>query len=139
MIQRKQTLWLLLAAIAAFLTLKFPAYTGNIMSKENIKEFKEINAQYNLLLLLITNTVAVISIVTIFLYSNRNKQLIFSSINLLLALLTCYLYYWQSQKFLDGAYSITVVLILSVPIFIVMAIIGIIRDKKLIKSLDRLR
>ncbi|RYY52662.1 MAG: DUF4293 domain-containing protein, partial [Chitinophagaceae bacterium] len=31
MIQRQQTLWLLLSAAAAFLTFRFPFYTGDFM------------------------------------------------------------------------------------------------------------
>lgn len=139
MIQRKQTLWLLLVVVATLLTLKYPAYTGNIVSKTNIKEFQKLNAQFNLLLLLSTNTIAVVSLITIFLYKNRNKQILFSFISLFLSIITCCLYYWQSQKFVDGDYSLTAIFILSVPIFLLLSIIGIYRDKRLIKSLDRLR
>lgn len=139
MIQRKQTLWLLLAGIAAFLTLQFPFYTGNIADANNAKTFQELNARFSILILVATIAVAVFSVITIFLYNDRKKQITFSSVNLVLSLLTIGLYFWQSQKFVDGAISLTSVLVFVIPVFIFLAIRGIYKDEKLIRSVDRLR
>ena len=138
MIQRKQTLWLLFATIAAFLTLKFPFYTGNILVGTILSPFR-LDARFNIPILMTTNTVAVISLITIFLFKDRKKQIILTIMALLLSLTSIGLYYWQSQKFVDGTFSITALLTLVIPVLLVMAIIGIYKDEKLIKSVDRLR
>lgn len=142
MIQRKQTLWLLLATIAAFLTLKFPFYTGNVLEPiTNLKTFKLLNAgSYgNMLITILSVAVGVIALITIFLYSDRKKQMLITGVNTVLSLVTIVLYYLQTKSFSDGAYSISAILTLIIPISLIAAIIGIRSDEKLIKSVDRLR
>lgn len=142
MIQRKQTLWLLLATIAAFLTLKFSFYTGNVLDiTTNVKTFKSLNAgSYgNMLITILSVAVGVISLITIFLYSDRKKQMLITGVNTVLSLLIIVLYYLQTKTFVDGAYSISSILTLIIPISLIAAIIGIRSDEKLIKSVDRLR
>ncbi len=138
MIQRKQTLWLLFATIAAFLTIKFPFYTGNIL-ENNLKVYKTVDARYNIGIVVLTVSIAIIALVTIFLYADRKKQMLFSAVNLLLSLITIFLYHLQTKLFVDGAYSITAILSIVLPFFIAMAIIGMYSDEKLIKNADRLR
>jgi hypothetical protein len=142
MIQRKQTLWLLLATIAAFLTLKFPFYTGNVLDAiTSVKTFKLLNAgSYgNMLITILSVTIGVIALITIFLYSDRKKQMLITSVNTVLSLLIIVLYYLQTKTFVDGAYSISAILTLIIPISLIAAIVGIKSDEKLIKSVDRLR
>ena len=140
MIQRKQTLWLLLATIAAFLTLQFPFYTGNVVDAiTNVNAFTELNARYNILITIISVAVGVIALITIFLYNDRKKQIVFSTLNCLLSITVIVLYFLQIKKFTDGAISITSLIALVIPVLIVLAIIGIYKDEKLIKSVDRLR
>ena len=140
MIQRKQTLWLLLATIAAFLTLKFPFYTGNILDATiNVKAFKLLDARFNILITILSVAVGVIALITIFLYNDRKRQMLISVVNLVLSLGVIVLYYLQTKNFVDGAYSITSLLTLIIPVLIIMAIIGIRKDEKLIKSVGRLR
>jgi len=142
MIQRKQTLWLLLATIAAFLTLKFPFYTGNVLdTATNIKTFKSLNAgNYgNMLITILSVSVGVIALITIFLYSDRKKQMLITVVNTVLSLLIIALYYLQTKTFVDGAFSIAAILTFIIPISLIAAIIGIRSDEKLIKSVDRLR
>jgi hypothetical protein len=138
MIQRKQTLWLLFATIAAFLTFQFPFYTGNILVGTMLSPFR-LDARFNIVILMTTNAIAVISLITIFLFKDRKKQIALSTTALLLSLTTIGLYFWQSRKFVDGTISFTAVLTLLVPVLLVMAIVGIYKDEKLIKSVDRLR
>ncbi len=142
MIQRKQTLWLLFASIAAFLTIKFSFYTGNILdSTTNLKAFQQLNSgSYgNMLITICSVSVGVISLITIFLFNDRKKQMMFSGFNLLLSITTIILYYKQTKTFVDGAYSITSILTIIIPILLVLAIIGIIKDIKLLKNSERLR
>ena len=140
MIQRKQTLWLLLATIASFLTLQLPFYTGNVVDAiTNVNAFTELNARYNILITIISVAVGVIALITIFLYNDRKKQIVFSTLNCLLSITVIVLYFLQIKKFTDGAISITSLIALVIPVLIILAIIGINKDEKLIKSVDRLR
>ncbi|MFY7965630.1 MAG: DUF4293 domain-containing protein [Chitinophagaceae bacterium] len=140
MIQRKQTLWLLIAAIASFLTLKFPFYTGNVLdSITNSKVYHSLDARFDILITILSVAIGVVSLLTIFLYSDRKKQMIISVANLFLSIIVIVLYYLQTKKFVDGTFSITSILNLIIPVMLIMAIIGINKDEKLIKSVDRLR
>jgi len=140
MIQRKQTLWLLFTTIAAFLTLKFPFYSGNILDViTNNKVYKLLDARFNILITILSVAIGVIALITIFLYNDRKKQMLFSAINCLLSIVIIVLYYLQTKGFIDGAFSITALFTLVIPVFLIMAIIGIKKDEKLIKSVDRLR
>ena len=139
MIQRKQTLWLLIVVIAAFLTIKFPFYTGNIVEPSNLKSFQIVNARYNLAILIITITIAITSLIAIFLYSQRKKQMFYIALNILMSIATIVLYYSETKKFVDGDFSIFALLSLFIPISLLFAFIGVFKDERLIKSLDRIR
>ena len=65
MIQRQQTLWLLLATVAALLCFMFPFATGKIMEKGILAD-KELKADSNFLLLVCTGASLVLSTATIF-------------------------------------------------------------------------
>jgi hypothetical protein len=49
------------------------------------------------------------------------------------------LYYNASREYLIGSYALTCLIAISIPVFLVLAIRGIYKDQRLIKSLDRLR
>ncbi len=138
MIQRKQSLWLLVSATFAFLQIKFPVYHGEKLVA-NVLKYTELNAATNIIQLIITVALAVISLVTIFMYKNRSHQIKFSFIALFLSLGNIYFYWYLIKDFTQGNYSITIIFTVTVPILIIMAIVGIYRDQRLVKSLDRLR
>jgi len=135
MIQRIQTLWLLIAAVATFLTLKFSFFSGTIADGS----FQELNALKYIPILLLTATTGVLSAVTIFLYKNRKLQFRLNLAALVISLLTIYLYYRQTLDFTQGNYNLTAIFSLVVPVFLILSARGIYKDEKLIKSLDRLR
>jgi hypothetical protein len=58
---------------------------------------------------------------------------------ILISLLNLLLYYRQTQKFAEGNYDLTALLVLAIPVFLILAARGINKDEKLVKSLDRLR
>nr|HQV07323.1 DUF4293 family protein [Chitinophagaceae bacterium] len=65
MIQRKQTLWLLLATVAAVLSFKFPFATGEkIVENTTMNQVVEITAGSNLFTIILTIISVVISTVT---------------------------------------------------------------------------
>ncbi len=139
MIQRKQSLWLLLCVIVTALSIKLPFFTGNIIATDGVKTYKILDAQYNLIILIITIVIASFSLFTIFLYKERKRQMLFSFLALLLSFLLIFLYYNQTQLFLDGTLSITSLLVFMIPITLIFAFVGIYNDEKLIKSVDRIR
>lgn len=135
MIQRIQTIWLLLAAAASFAALKLPFFSG---IKEN-NLFEKLTGSSYFLLLILSVAVALIALAAVFLFKNRKLQSQLSLAGLLLQLATIAVYYQQSQTFTQGNYSLTAVLTLIVPVFFILAWLGIRKDEKLIKSMDRLR
>jgi Domain of unknown function (DUF4293) len=139
MIQRIQTVWLFLAAAAAFLTFKLAFFSGNIIGDDKIKVFKHLTATSNLIILVLTVILGSLACVAIFLYKNRKLQLRMTFAALILSILIPVLYYLQAQKFAEGTYSITAIVSILIPIFLILASRGINRDQKLVKSLDRLR
>lgn len=139
MIQRKQSLWLLLTVIIASLTLKLPFFTGNVLAADATKTYQILNAQYNLIILILTIVIAAFSLFIIFLYKDRNRQMLFCVFNLLLSFLLIYLYYKQTQLFFNGALSISALLVIVIPLTLIFALSGIYKDEKLIKSVDRIR
>ncbi|MBO9565623.1 MAG: DUF4293 domain-containing protein [Niastella sp.] len=141
MIQRIQSVWLLLAAAASFLTLRFSFYSGNIIKEGQPKAFSSLIATNDILLTITTVATGLLALVAIFLYKNRKLQTRLCLIALLLSGLNLVLFYIQVKKFVpqEGNYDLTAFVAIVVPVLIILAIRGIYRDQKLVKSLDRLR
>lgn len=139
MIQRIQTLWLALAALAAVLTLRFSVFSGNKKDAAQVLTWKELTATSNLIIAIFTIAVAVIAAIVIFLYKNRRLQLRLSLLSLLLTIIILALYYYETKKFAQGKYDLTALVALSIPVFLLLAIRGIYKDDRLIKNADRLR
>ncbi len=140
MIQRIQTLWLLIAGAMAFLSLKVSFFSGNILV-ENVKQFQNFTGMNNFILLLLTVAVGLASLVTIFMYGDRKKQLKIAAVSCLVSVLNIVLYFYQTKKFIpsDWSYDLSAIVALSIPIFLLLAIRGIYKDEKLVESVDRLR
>lgn len=135
MIQRIQTIWLLLASLCAFLTLKFSFYSGATLESVHV----ELNAQHNIPLLILTVITATIAAVCIFLFKNRKLQMRLCFVGLLLELGCLAIYFTKLKEFTQGNFALWSVLSFAVVIFYIMAMVGINKDQKLVKSLDRLR
>lgn len=139
MIQRKQTLWLLLSSISSALTFKFPFYSGLVAPNTTGVEGPELTATDNIYLILLSAIVLAFSVVTIFLFKDRKKQLSFSLIGLLLSIGLIALYWVYTKNFSAGNIAITAILTVFIVIGFLFAIQGIRKDQKLIKDLNRLR
>ena len=141
MIQRMQSVWLILAAVATFLTLQLSFFSGNIIGADKIKTFSHLRATSHLFILMLTVALGTMNFIAVFLFKNRKLQLRITLAALIISLLNIVLYYFQAQKFVpaEGSYNITALLSLLVPIFLILAAKGINSDQKLVKSLDRLR
>lgn len=149
MLQRIQTVWTLLAAICAALTFKFSFYSGNVKVGDYGHEFRELRAVPTLIngssgsvgILIITVVIIVGSLVNIFYYKARSKQLWITFGLIVLSLLNILLYWRASGRpdFVEGSYNITAILTIAIPVLLIMAARGIFRDQKLVKNADRLR
>lgn len=141
MLQRMQSVWLLLAAICAVLTIKFSFYSGNIEVPGQPVSFQYLTASFNIWILILTVVITCISAIDIFLYKNRKLQGRLAILGFLLSVLNIFLYLKQIHRFVDqqGSHTISSVFVFVIPIFFFLAWRGIYRDQKLVKSLDRLR
>ncbi|MBX3254573.1 MAG: DUF4293 domain-containing protein [Chitinophagaceae bacterium] len=138
MLQRMQTVWLLLAGVFAFLTIRFVVYTGTTQV-DNGSEYTVLTGASNFFLLIVSIGTGLVALITIFLYKNRSLQIKLGFVALLLYILSAFLYYLQIKNFSDGAFSLTSVFFFLVPVCLILAIRGIYKDQKLVKSIDRLR
>jgi|SRR5438477_6395786 len=139
MVQRLQTVWLFLASIFAFMTFKFPFYSGNVVSSNNQLELKKFIASFDILTLIITCVLGMGCFIIIFFYKNRRLQFRLTIALLILSILNLVIYFTRLGKFLNGDLSFAAIFALTIPIFLFLAARGIRKDEKLIKSLDRLR
>lgn len=140
MIQRIQSVWLLLAAAAAAASLQFSFYSG-YLAADAVKSIVYVTGQSNLLLLVLTAGVGLAALISIFLFKNRKQQLRIVSLTLVVSLINLVLYYLQIKKFVpgQGSFSLGALCAILVPIFLLLSMRGIRKDEKLVKSLDRLR
>lgn len=136
MIQRIQSLWLLLASACAFAGLKFSYYSGN---RTNDLVLHELNGTENFLLMLTTITVGGLALVTIFLFKKRTMQLRLCVLGILLEALLIFLYYREVGNFTSGTYSLTAILHSVIVLAFVLAARAINKDQKIVKDSDRLR
>ena len=139
MIQRIQTIWLLLAALSAAFTYKFSFYSGNMTGNDNMQTFEKLIASSNFLLLLFTACLTAGALIIIFLYKTRKQQLWLTLAAVALSIINLVIYFTQIKKFTSGAISLTAILAFAVPVLLLLAARGIWKDEKLVKSLDRLR
>ncbi|HEY5967677.1 MAG TPA: DUF4293 family protein [Chitinophagaceae bacterium] len=139
MIQRIQSVWLFLAALFAALTYKFPFYTGNVINKENVHLYEKLVASSSFLVLIFTAGLVAGTIFIIFMYKNRKQQIWLTVVASGLSIINIILYFSELKKFISGNMALTSVFALAIPVFLLLAINGIWKDEKLVKSLDRLR
>ena len=138
MIQRIQTIWLLLASACAFLTLKFSFYSGNKII-DNQKQFIHLTANENMLLTILSVAVGIAALILIFLYKDRKMQLRLTIVTMLLSILNTWLYFSAIKNYVEGYYDITAFIVFLVPIFLLFAAREIYKDERLVKSMNRLR
>jgi hypothetical protein len=141
MLQRMQSVWLLLAAVSAFLTIKFSFYSGNIEISGQPATFQYLTATFSIWILIVTIALVCIAAIDIFLYKNRKLQGRLAIIGIILSLLNIFLYLKEIHRFIEhqGSHTISSIFVFLIPIFFFLAARGIYRDQKLVKSLDRLR
>lgn len=138
MIQRQQTLWLLLATLAALLCFMFPFVTGKALEK-GVEVDKTIKAGSGFLLLICTGASLLLSGAIIFLYKDRKLQIKLCLLGLLLSVLVIILYIAEMNKLTKSTLALFAVLPFIIVTSYFMAFRNIRKDEKLVKSLDKLR
>lgn len=135
MIQRIQSLWLLLSAGCSVAAILLPFYGGN--TSGNL--YERLSGQSHFHLLILCVAVGLGSLVSIFLYKNRKRQMQITFVALLLQLLNIFFFIQKTNAFTNGTYSLGSVFTFIIPLLLILGIIGIRKDEKLIRSMDRLR
>lgn len=146
MIQRAQSIWLLLAALLNSGTIFFDLYQYHIMVN-GADQMQAIRASQHYPTLLVALVITILPLITIFMFNNRKRQLGMC----IGALLGTVAYIAQTLNYISsvlgkmnpqpvsGSYWIGSVIPAASLILIILAILGIKKDDKLVRSMDRLR
>lgn len=137
MLQRPQTLWIVLSILAAVSTFEFPF--ALVQNGTTPDQLPNIDAGSSPLLIILTLLSVLLSGITVMSYSNLTKQKSFCWIGIMLGVILClvYLREWKSQA--ATTLTSTSILPLIIPISLWLAWIGMNRDQKLIRKLGRTR
>ncbi len=140
MIQRQQTLWLLLSTLAAILSFMFPFVVGGeIVGKSTVPSTLRVDAGSNFFLLVLTGASLILSSVIIFLFKNRKQQMQLCLAGILLSVLIIVLYILQMNKLIKPTLALSCIFPFAIVVGYFMAFRNIRKDEKLIKTLDKLR
>jgi hypothetical protein len=138
MIQRIQTLWLLLATGIGALIWFLPVFSDETILKDFF-----INESLFLMLGVVFSSIT--SFVTIFLFKKRGTQKQLIIVNICLALTIIVLEYVEVKSFKasfniqQGHWQISAILPFFIILFLIFGYRGIRKDEKLLSSTDRIR
>ncbi len=141
MIQRVQTIWLLLAAVCGFALTQVPLFNGRLPNEI----IRRVLATESLLLFALIIGAACLALACIFLFKNRPLQFKLSVTGVILSIIITGLEVWYIEGFkrvntlVKGTYYWGGLLPIAMVIFFILATRGIYKDEKVIKSLNRLR
>jgi hypothetical protein len=138
MIQRIQSIWLLLAAVFAAVTFRFPFYTGERLIN-NLAATADLDARTTIWLSILTVLSGAIAFVSIFLFDNRKLQLKLCYLGIFVTVILLVLYFLEMTQFTKGNVTLWCIFPFGILAFYILAARGIWKDGKLIKSMDRLR
>lgn len=136
MLQRKQTIWLLLAALFTALTYKFPFYS---VTEDITIENRNILAMDAIYTILSGIATAVLCIISIFLYRRLKLQLQVTWLTALCSLLHIVLLYVSSVSAGKGNLSLTALLPVAAFLLTIAAARGISMDKRILEEAYRNR
>ncbi len=151
MIQRIQSVWLLLAAIVMSALFYLNVYSVAVpsavdMPPKMVNDYLSvISIRNNFLALGLAGVSSLLSLVTIFLFKKRKQQISLTWLNILLCIgLTFWLYvglnsFWSAYPENGGSIAVGLFLPVVTVFLLLLALRGLRKDEKLIKSLDRLR
>lgn len=139
MIQRIQSIYLLIASACSFLTLKFSFFGGNKLLENQTKQWVAFNAMESVLQMILTVAIGVAALVIIFLFKDRKMQLLLTLSLAALSFINIILYFNAKSNFADSILAITSAIHFAMPVVLLLAANSIYKDEKLVKSADRLR
>ncbi len=143
MIQRIQSVWLLLAAACGFAMSKVPVFEATLST--NISQ--KLLATESLLLYAVVVGASCLSVIIIFLFKNRPLQFKLTIVTIILAIIAIALEVWKVEDYKSvnvaaitkGTYQWGGLLPIAMAGLLIVAARAIYKDEKLVKSLDRLR
>jgi hypothetical protein len=155
MLQRIQSIYLLLASLTLFALFLFPLVHNVYVNSKPITVmvtgiFQDVNGQqthteFFTALTAATAVVALLPLVIIFLYKNRKQQIALCYATMLIIIGYSYWVSQSAKKAIQDAnltmsnYGIGIILLSVSIVFVLLAQKAIQRDEKLVKSADRLR
>lgn len=138
MIQRIQSIWLLLATGFNALTFKLPIYSGD-WTKDISPLPVDLNASTTPWITIVTAITGLLAFVTIFLFGKRKQQLKLIYLGIFLTACLFALYIVEIGNFQSGNVALWALFYVAIFACFILAARGVSRDEKLIKSMDRLR
>jgi hypothetical protein len=150
MIQRIQSLWLFLAALVSAL-LMLDWYTGYVYKADIAQGFgsvvKRLTVTEHFPSLIIAVVMVLVPLIAIFMFRNRKQQRSMTLVGILSCISFISVNLMRINNFntstaptpTNGSYQAGSVLPVFVILFLILALSGINKDEKLIKSMDRLR
>lgn len=143
MIQRIQSIWLLLAAVFAALTFRFPFYSGQMVidPATHATSHADLNANTTVGLTILTVLAGAIAFADIFLFRNRTMQLRIAYLGMVATIALIAVYILAIEHFVSGSSNLALSCILPfmILLFYILAARGIWKDQRLVRSMDRLR
>jgi hypothetical protein len=143
MIQRIQSIWLLLSSLIIVILSRLPIYVGSLGDGSK----KELMTAERLHMMILALLLIILPIIAIFLFKNRTGQKQIIWLHILLNLLLLLFFYMAKSAFVEGQqpefvssrYGIAVIIPVLSIILDVMAFRGVRSDEKLIKAADKFR
>jgi hypothetical protein len=141
MLQRIQSVWLLLASICGFLMNNFDLFSGTKQDGSVVN----YGVSGSLMLKAILLATAIYALVCIFLFKNRKLQIKLTLLGVGLSVACLVIEYLgvnalkTASNFKDANYTIWAILPIAMIVFFLMAARGILADEKMVKDADRLR
>jgi hypothetical protein len=130
---------MLCAAICGALTFKFSFFSGHRTDAGKGTILDYLTAASNPWLVIIGAFLTMGILINIFNYKKRRQQLLIAVVLVLVSLLNIVAYWFARTQYQDGTFSLSALLALAIPVFLILAARGITKDEKLVKSADRLR
>ena len=150
MIQRIQTVWLFLAALVSGL-LFLDWYTGYVYKADIPEGFglavHHLTVKEHFPSVILAVVMMAIPLIAIFMFKNRKRQKRIGLVGVFACIMFISMTLWRVDNFTktstpppkSGSYEAGAVIPAVVIVLIILAISGIRKDEKLVKSMDRLR
>jgi hypothetical protein len=152
MIQRIQSIYLLLVAILHIFIVYVPIWVGNTVENLSVKltggriitlkTDGDVEVTLRYLAILATSMVAIFALYTIFQFNKRRRQLFFTRLGLLLSAGTIVLYLMNADVKTEGLKldpSLGILSLVLALVFWFLAGRGIAKDERKVREADRLR